>query len=305
MALESGTYIDSLVATNPVATDGLAQADDHMRLIKSTIKSTFPSVTGAVTATHAELNILDGVTATNAELNLLDGVTATTAELNILDGVTATAGELNTLDGITSTATELNKLHGATATTTELNYLSGVSSNIQTQLSNLSTSVSAVNVYPIDVRVLTSGNYIIPSGAKSVLIKASGGGGGGSYHIYPTTGGSGGQGGTTTVSNGTLGISVVATGGGAGKASSSGVSAFVGGSSGGDIQLGSGAAGGDSYKANWDIAAHAGRPANLVTKFVSNVSAGGQTLSISYGAGGTAGSSAQAGAAGFVEIWVW
>jgi hypothetical protein len=54
----------------------------------------------AVTATAAELNILDGVTASAAELNILDGVTATTAELNILDGVTASTAEINTLDGI-------------------------------------------------------------------------------------------------------------------------------------------------------------------------------------------------------------
>ena len=39
----------------------------------------------AVTATAAELNILDGVTSTAAELNILDGVTATTAELNYSD----------------------------------------------------------------------------------------------------------------------------------------------------------------------------------------------------------------------------
>ena len=39
----------------------------------------------AVTATAAELNILDGVTSTTAELNILDGVTATTAELNYND----------------------------------------------------------------------------------------------------------------------------------------------------------------------------------------------------------------------------
>jgi len=56
MALESGTYINSLVATNPVATDGLAQADDHMRLIKAAIKATFPNITGAVTVTHTDLN---------------------------------------------------------------------------------------------------------------------------------------------------------------------------------------------------------------------------------------------------------
>jgi len=60
MALESGTYIDSLVSTNPAATDGLAQADDHMRLIKATILASFPNIAGAMTATHTILNGLDG-----------------------------------------------------------------------------------------------------------------------------------------------------------------------------------------------------------------------------------------------------
>ncbi len=80
----------------------------------------------AITATAAELNILDGVTSTAAELNILDGVTSTAAELNILDGVTSTAAELNILDGVTATATELNLLDGVTATTTELNLIDGV-----------------------------------------------------------------------------------------------------------------------------------------------------------------------------------
>ena len=80
----------------------------------------------AITATAAELNILDGVTATAAELNLLDGVTSTTAELSILDGVTATATELNLLDGVTSTTSELNILDGVTSTASELNILDGV-----------------------------------------------------------------------------------------------------------------------------------------------------------------------------------
>ena len=62
MALESGTYINSLNAANPVSTDGLAQADDHLRLIKSTVKATFPNLSGAAAATHTELNYVDGVT---------------------------------------------------------------------------------------------------------------------------------------------------------------------------------------------------------------------------------------------------
>jgi len=102
MALESGTYINSLNASNPAATDSLSQADDHLRLIKSTVLASFPNVSGAVTATHTELNLIDGVTATTAELNILDGVTSTASELNILDGVTSTAAELNLLDGSTA-----------------------------------------------------------------------------------------------------------------------------------------------------------------------------------------------------------
>lgn len=115
MALETGTYINSLVASNPVSTDGIAQADDHMRLIKSTVKATFPNITGAVNADHTEINVLDGITSSTAELNILDGVTSTTAELNILDGVTAT--------------------------TTEINYLSGITGNIQSQIGGISTAL--------------------------------------------------------------------------------------------------------------------------------------------------------------------
>jgi len=43
----------------------------------------------AITATAAELNIMDGVTSTAAELNILDGVTSTATELNIVDGNTS------------------------------------------------------------------------------------------------------------------------------------------------------------------------------------------------------------------------
>lgn len=41
---------------------------------------------------------LKDVTATAAEVNLMDGCTATTTELNLIDGVTATTDEINNLD---------------------------------------------------------------------------------------------------------------------------------------------------------------------------------------------------------------
>lgn len=62
-------------------------------------KHTLASGATDVTASAAELNIMDGVTASTAEINLLDGVTSSTNELNILDGVTSTTAELNLVDG--------------------------------------------------------------------------------------------------------------------------------------------------------------------------------------------------------------
>jgi len=62
MGLETATYISGLNASNPVhATDQVGEGDDHIRLIKSTLLNTFPNVTGAMTASHTELNLLDGV----------------------------------------------------------------------------------------------------------------------------------------------------------------------------------------------------------------------------------------------------
>lgn len=83
MPLESATYISDLNTSNPVgSTDKVQTLDDHVRLIKSTLKTTFPNVNGAMTSSDEELNILDGATLSTAELNILDGVTLTAAQIN-------------------------------------------------------------------------------------------------------------------------------------------------------------------------------------------------------------------------------
>lgn len=103
MGLETATYITDLVSNNPLGTDSKAQGDNHIRLLKSVLKTQFSSLgSAAVTTTAAELNKLDGATATTAELNILSGVTATAAELNKLDGCTSSTAELNLLSGVTS-----------------------------------------------------------------------------------------------------------------------------------------------------------------------------------------------------------
>ena len=52
MGLESASYLNGLVDTNPGATDNVSQGDDHLRLIKKVLKDSFPSVDAAVNAIH-------------------------------------------------------------------------------------------------------------------------------------------------------------------------------------------------------------------------------------------------------------
>lgn len=57
MALESATFIEDLVPANPLGTDGKAQGDNHIRLVKDVLQNQFTSLgAAAVTATAAELN---------------------------------------------------------------------------------------------------------------------------------------------------------------------------------------------------------------------------------------------------------
>lgn len=42
MGLETATYIDDFVTTNPPGTDKKSQGDDHLRLLKSVLRTTFP-----------------------------------------------------------------------------------------------------------------------------------------------------------------------------------------------------------------------------------------------------------------------
>lgn len=56
MPVENAQFINTLNPVYPAATDAVAQADDHIRLIKQVLKDTFPNLTGAVTATQGVLN---------------------------------------------------------------------------------------------------------------------------------------------------------------------------------------------------------------------------------------------------------
>lgn len=136
MGLETGTYISDLVITNPLGSDAKSTADDHLRLIKSCLKATFPNVTNAVTMTHTELNTVTsrgliagqtwtgthtfpattyGVTATLGDSSLKYATTefvANTAFSSALPAQTGANGKLLTSNGTDASWTATKTVNG-------------------------------------------------------------------------------------------------------------------------------------------------------------------------------------------------
>ena len=140
------------------------------------------SVTGGVNATTLEINGTQ-VTSTAAELNVLDGITANVTELNYTTGLTSSAQtQIDSLSSskqanITGAATTiassdltperalLSDSNGkvavsSTISSTELGYLDGVTSNIQTQIDGISTSLVDDPSPTLGAQLDTNGNSI-------------------------------------------------------------------------------------------------------------------------------------------------
>lgn len=126
MALETATWIDQLVPSNPTVTDPLAQFYAHVNLVKQVAQNQFPNLGAvAVTATAAELNNAAGAfTGTIAAIQPNGTVAA--AELDLLgminSGGTIVSGRVqllntSTLNGAGSLAIKMTNSVDASATT--------------------------------------------------------------------------------------------------------------------------------------------------------------------------------------------
>lgn len=80
MALETASYIANLVITNPDGADQRNTADDHLRLIKATLKRTLPLLDGAVSLSAAQFMRLNDLSrSVQFQLNQLRDGSATAA----------------------------------------------------------------------------------------------------------------------------------------------------------------------------------------------------------------------------------
>jgi hypothetical protein len=126
-------------------------------------------------------DLLDGTTAIAPNLTAGSwkvggtAVTATAAELNILDGVTATAAELNALDGITATVTELNYTDGVTsAIQTQLNAKAALAGSASQNFSAQTLNATTVDLGNWTVTESAGVLYFATSGVNKMKLDASG-----------------------------------------------------------------------------------------------------------------------------------
>lgn len=92
MGLESATWIDDLVTTNPATTDLKQQGDDHLRMIKEVLKNTFPNANKAWRFPDADGDAGDqtfGIGAQNGFWGIDTSGGACTATLPSLSGADA------------------------------------------------------------------------------------------------------------------------------------------------------------------------------------------------------------------------
>ena len=164
MTIETALYPNQLNATLPPQSDIVREGAGHLRLLKTVVKTTFPNVAGAVSASNTELSYVTGVTSgIQAQINAKGAIAGQAWTGTHSFPNTTTVGPLTpTIQGYLSTATsdvqaQINAkgaiagqtwtgahvfngtatLPAATTigavTAAELAHLSGVTSPIQTQ----------------------------------------------------------------------------------------------------------------------------------------------------------------------------
>lgn len=205
MPLESATYVGELNAANPLQTEGLNTADDHLRLIKSTILASFPNIEGAVSGSHTFFNngaIPQGVIvlwsgsvgSIPTGWALCDG----TAGINKEDGSgTFTAPDLRNrfivgagdTYAVAATGGATSVTSGAGGSHTHSISLSGDGSHTHSGATG-STALSEANlpshVHKMFASVTGNSGSNLPDSTEQVAVENETGGGG-SYDMYGTS----------------------------------------------------------------------------------------------------------------------
>ena len=169
MPVESATYISDLnPATIGNSTD-LSEGGAQVSMVKTVLKTTFPNVAGAVTATHTELNYLDLTTLGTAQAskaitaNSSSQVNASSITWTNLGTVTTVDVNGGTFDGVTIAGASTINSSVVGGTTPAAGTFTTLTANTSFVL-NGSTALSAIDT---DLSSVSASHDSLPS-AKAV-----------------------------------------------------------------------------------------------------------------------------------------
>lgn len=89
MALETATYVGSLVSTNPTSADPKSQGDDHLRMIKGALLASFAGFLGTILVTGTEAQ---GATANDYTVTIAPAPAAYTSGIVLFVAAHANTG---------------------------------------------------------------------------------------------------------------------------------------------------------------------------------------------------------------------
>lgn len=107
MTVESALYPPQLNTAWPQSSDMVSEGDNHIRLTKTVIKTTFPNVAGVVSATDIQLSYVTGVTsAIQAQIDSKGAITGQTwTGAHVFPSTTTIGGLTPTIRGYLETVT--------------------------------------------------------------------------------------------------------------------------------------------------------------------------------------------------------
>ena len=174
MALETGTFISDLNSANPLGSDALAFADDHIRLLKSTIKATFPNISGAVTKTHTEINNIPANTSqslTDLSSNKADKTTTISAGTGLSGGGSLAANRTISLallgvatGNLADAAVTADKIAGSAVTIAKINDGAVTKEKLATDAAKDNLGYTPANAADFTQSLGSSGYQKLPNG---------------------------------------------------------------------------------------------------------------------------------------------
>jgi len=189
MTVEAATYISELNTTLPAGSDAKSEGDDHIRLIKLSIRNSWPNLTATpVTPTSADLNTITNAATTGATgFNLVtatlgssDTKAANTAFVQAaitaaalaatLPGQVGNAGKYIQTDGTNASWQELGLTVATVAGTTQTASAGShyVLTNVAATTVTLPAGVSGATVAVTCTGSLLT-NVITPAGAETIM----------------------------------------------------------------------------------------------------------------------------------------